>query len=208
MDPVSHIRATSRTVETRDHDGRPARVVVASRAYDTTVDDLWDAITTAERIPRWFLPISGELRLGGRYQLQGNAGGTVTACEPPTHLGLTWEMGGQVSWVIVRLSPEGTARTLLTLEHIAHVPEEMWDQYGPGAVGVGWDSGLLGLDQLYDANPVVTPVTAMTWLATEEGRAFLKGSSDAWCEAAIAAGDDPVAARAAADRTYTAYTGG
>lgn len=207
MDPASHIRATSRIVETRDHDGRPARVVIASRSYDTTIDDLWDAITTEERIPRWFLPISGELRLGGRYQLQGNAGGTVTACDPPTHLGLTWEMGGQISWVTVRLSPEGNERTLLRLEHIAHVPDELWDQYGPGAVGVGWDSGLLGLDQLYDPNPVVTPATAMTWLATDEGRAFLKGSSDAWGEASITSGTAPSAAREAADRTYAAYTG-
>lgn len=207
MDPLSHIRATSRTVETRDHDGRPARVIVASRAYDTTIDDLWDAITTAERIPRWFLPISGDLRLGGRYQFEGNAGGTITTCDAPTHLGVTWEMGGQVSWVTVRLSPESDERTLLTLEHIAHVPEEMWDQFGPGAVGVGWDSGLLGLDQLYDANPVVSPATAMTWLATDQGRAFLKESSEAWYEASVASGTEPTAARAAADRTYAAYTG-
>ncbi|MEP7384723.1 MAG: SRPBCC family protein [Gemmatimonadota bacterium] len=207
MDPASHIRATSRTVETRDHDGRPARVVIASRAYDTTIDDLWDALTTAERIPRWFLPITGELRLGGRYQLTGNAGGIISACEPPTHLGLTWEFGGQVSWVTVRLAPEGETRTQLTLEHIAHVPDEMWQQYGPGAVGVGWDSGLLGLDQLFSANPVVDPTTAITWLATPDGRAFLKGSSDGWCEASIASGTDASAARAAADRTYAAYTG-
>src|SRR5882724_8555264 len=29
----------------------------------------WDAMTNAERIPRWFLPISADLRLSGRYQL-------------------------------------------------------------------------------------------------------------------------------------------
>jgi hypothetical protein len=32
-------------------------------------------------------------------------------------------------------------------------------------------------------------------------------SSNAWCEAAVAAGDEPEAARAAADRTIAAYTG-
>ena len=31
-------------------------------------------------------PISGDLRLGGRYQLQGNAGGEILVCEPPQHL--------------------------------------------------------------------------------------------------------------------------
>jgi hypothetical protein len=29
------------------------------------------------------LPISGHLRLGGRYQLKGNSGGEITACDPP-----------------------------------------------------------------------------------------------------------------------------
>ena len=75
--------AESRRVENREHLGKPALVVVATRTYDTTVDDLWDAMTSAERIPRWFLPISGELRLGGRYQIQGNAGGNITRCDAP-----------------------------------------------------------------------------------------------------------------------------
>ena len=57
-----------------------------------------DAVTSAERIPRWFLPVSGRLELGGRYQLEGNAGGTIRRCERPSHLGLTWELGGDVSW--------------------------------------------------------------------------------------------------------------
>ena len=31
--------------------------------------DLWEALTSAERIPRWFAPVSGDLRLGGRFQV-------------------------------------------------------------------------------------------------------------------------------------------
>src|SRR5262245_17178864 len=129
-----------RRFENRQHEGRPARVVVAARAYDTDREDLWDALTSRERIPRCFLPIEGELELGGRYQLQGNAGGTITRCDPPRALDLTWEFGGGVSWVTVRLAPEGE-RTLLTLEHIVHVSDvdEHWARFGPGAVGVGWD---------------------------------------------------------------------
>ena len=45
---------------------------------------MWDACTDPERIGRWFLPVSGDLRLGGRYQLEGNAGGEILRCEPPT----------------------------------------------------------------------------------------------------------------------------
>ncbi len=31
------------------------------------------------------------------------------------------------------------------LEHIAHVEGDLWDRFGPGAVGVGWDLALMGL---------------------------------------------------------------
>ena len=61
-----------------DHDGKPARAVILARSYGTSVDDLWDAVTTGERIPRWFLSICGELKLGGRYQLPTQPGYSVT----------------------------------------------------------------------------------------------------------------------------------
>src|SRR6185295_15930565 len=130
--------------ENREHEGKRARVVVAARAYDTDTDDLWNALTSRERIPRWFLPIEGELRLGGRYQLQGNAGGTITRCDPPSALDLTWEFGGAASWVQVRLEPDGR-RTRFVLEHIAHrdgIGADHWKKFGPGAVGIGWDLAL------------------------------------------------------------------
>jgi uncharacterized protein YndB with AHSA1/START domain len=201
------IGAVTRELTTRDVDGTPARVVVATRTYDTTQDDLWDAITNAERIPRWFMPITGDLRLGGRFQLQGNAGGEILVCDRPEFLRVTWEYGGQVSWVEVRLTADARSGTELRLEHIAHVPKDFWDQFGAGAVGVGWDSALLGLDQLHATHASVRPEDAMTWLVSDEGREFVTRSSEAWCAASIAAGEDPGAARAAALRTRAAYTG-
>ena len=147
MDLGRVIGAVTRVVGDREYEGKPAKVVVAKRTYDTTPDDLWDALTNAERIPRWFLPVSGDLRLGGRYQLKGNAGGTITQCEPPKSLGVTWEFGGQTSWVNVRLTARAAERTELELEHIAHVPDDFWRQFGPGAVGVGWDLALMGLGE-------------------------------------------------------------
>src|SRR6202042_1500120 len=95
IDILRYIGAVTREVDTRDLDGRPARVAIVSCAYDTDIHDLWDAITNAQRIPRWFLPISGDLRLGGRYQLRGNAGGQITACEPPSRFAVTWEFADQ-----------------------------------------------------------------------------------------------------------------
>ena len=204
IDIASNIAAVDRRVENRDHEGRPARVVVAGRSFPAPVTDVWDAITNPERIPRWFLPISGDLRLGGRYQLEGNAEGEITACEPPHHLALTWEFGGEVTWVDVRLAEEPGGGTRLRLEHGAHADDERWAEFGPGAVGVGWDLGLLGLDQHLSTGG---SVEGGTWMSTPEGKAFMRGSSDGWGQASIAAGTQEDAALAAAGRTAAAYTG-
>ena len=52
IDVLRYIGAVTREVRNRDYDGRPARVVVATCAYDTTIDDVWDAITNAETLRR------------------------------------------------------------------------------------------------------------------------------------------------------------
>ena len=99
IDVTRLIGAVNRELETREFNGKPARALVASRVYDTTRDDLWDALTNIERLPRWFSPVTGDLRLGGRYQIEGNASGEITRCEPPRFLSVTWEFSGDVSWV-------------------------------------------------------------------------------------------------------------
>jgi hypothetical protein len=107
----------------------------------------------------------------------------------------------------VNLSEPAPERTLLRLEHVAHVPDDLWDQFGPGAVGVGWELALLGLDQHFATGATVDPQSAAAWLASEQGRELVRGSSAGWGEASIAAGTPPAAARAAAGRTTAFYTG-
>ena len=80
---LDKVGLVDRKLEEVERDGRKAKVVTASRTYATTPEDLWDAVTSLERIGRWFLPISGDLRVGGRYQFEGNDGGEVLSCEPP-----------------------------------------------------------------------------------------------------------------------------
>ncbi|MEM6703328.1 MAG: SRPBCC family protein [Acidobacteriota bacterium] len=206
LDLTRAIGAISRKLTIVDHEGRPAESIVASRHYDTPIDDLWDAMTHPERLPRWFLPVEGDLRVGGRFQLKGNAGGEILECEPPARLALTWEAGGNTSWVRVDLETQDGG-TLLTLEQLAHTPPEFWEQYGPGATGVGWDLTLFGLDEYFRDEPVVVPETAEAWALSEEGKNFSRQSSEAWGAASIAAGTDPEAARAATDNTTKFYTG-
>ena len=72
MIDVDHqISAVERVVGERVLEAGTARVMTASQVYDATVEELWDACTSAERIPRWFMPISGDLRVGGHYELEG-----------------------------------------------------------------------------------------------------------------------------------------
>jgi uncharacterized protein YndB with AHSA1/START domain len=208
IDVTHEISSVDRRVGDRTIEAGEARTVTISRVYDTSLDDLWDACTNGERITRWFLPISGDLREGGRYAFEGNASGTIERCERPHAVNATWEYGGQVSWVEVRLTAEADGRARFTLEHIARVDDEIWAQYGPGAVGVGWDGGVLGLSLHIasgGAGPDRDAVTA--WQASDEARRFNTLSSEAWGEASIAAGTDPGEARAAAQRTTDAYTG-
>ena len=206
FDIPGELGLVTRQVRAREHQGRPAHVVAASRDYETPIADLWDALTSAERIPRWFLPITGELRVGGRYQLQGNAGGTIETCTPPRHLAVSWEFGGEISWLELRLSEQGSERTRLELEHLVPVNDH-WQKFGPGAVGVGWDLALQGLGRHLASGQAVDPAQAMVWMASAEGKSLMQYSSEDWCRAAIASGTPANVAQAAAARTTSAYTG-
>lgn len=200
-----HLGPVERRVVSLERDGAPARAVIVSRTYETTIDGLWDAVTSNERLPRWFAPVEGDLQLGERYQVEGNAGGEIVQCEPPRMFSLTWEFGGDVSWVDVALSAESPKSARLTLTHTANL-SPYWEQYGPGATGVGWELGLLGL-ALYVANPETDKIDEEAFAASLEGKAFATGSSKKWGDAAVSAGEEPEKAHASAARTAAFYTG-
>ena len=195
IDVVKQIEAVQREVGPGTLAAGDARSVRLRRTYDAPIEDVWDALTDPERIGRWFLPISGEYRIGGRYQFEGNAGGEIVACERPHRLCATWVYGepsspSDVSEVELRLTSSSADSTTLELEHVAIVPEEFWTTYGPGAVGVGWEGGLLGLALHLSGGSVDDPIA---WQSSDEGRDFNTRSSQAWGEASTAAGEDPAA---------------
>lgn len=206
IDIAQQINAVQRQVGARVLEAGEARSVILSNIYDADIDDVWDAVTNPERIPRWFLPVTGDLRLHGRYQLEGNAGGTIQECDPPKGFAATWEYGDEVTWIEVRLSPEAGGRTRLQLEHIAHVDDERWAEFGPGATGVGWDLGFIGLTMHLSSGETVDPNEVAAWSASDDGKRFVTLSSERWRDANVAAGADEAVARAAADRTTAAYT--
>jgi len=210
MDYTNAFGAEFREVQDRTRDGQAVRVVVGTRLYATDRDDLWNALTDEERLPRWFLPVTGQLELGGRFQLEDNAAGSILQCDPPEALEVTWEFGGHVSWVHVRLAQD-EGGTRLTLEHLIpkdEASEKHWKQYGPGATGVGWDLGFLGLALHLDSGG--QPIDRSrndAWLASDDGKAFMRTSSELWREAHVKAGEDPEVAEALARRTAEFYAG-
>jgi uncharacterized protein YndB with AHSA1/START domain len=208
IDVEHQINAVARNLGRREIDAGQAHVVTVSQSYDTDPDDLWDAVTNIERIPRWFLPISGELKVGGRYQLEGQAGGTILTCTPPKNFTATWEFGGTVSWIDVSVGVDDSGHARFILEHIMQVADdEIWRQFGPGAVGMGWDSMLLGLALHLTTGESIDPSFGQQWMGTEDGRRFLTLSGEQWCRAGVTFGVEPSLARAMAQRCLAAYLG-
>jgi uncharacterized protein YndB with AHSA1/START domain len=203
---ADHFGATDRFLTTATRDGKQVRVLHAHRTFSAPIDDVWDALTSTERIYRWMLPIHGDLHPGGRFQFEGNAGGAVLACDAPRHVAITWEFGDSLSWVDVFLETvdEGT---LFRLEHSAPIEDltsPHYQQFGPGAVGIGWEMSLMGLAE-HLANPDI--VVREGDAASTDMSGFMRDSSAAWRDAAIAAGEDTAEATAAADRCLKAYVG-
>lgn len=186
-DIIDQINEVHRMVGTRTVPDGEARTILLRRTYDAAIEDVWDACTNPERIRRWFLPVTGDLKLGGHYQLEGNAGGEILRCEPPRLLKVSWLFGENpgFSEVEVRLTADGDKRTVFELEHIAIVPPDMWNQFGPGATGVGWDGALLGLGLHLQGGSIDN---FSEWEQSDEGRAFFTRSSHAWGEAYRASG--------------------
>ena len=130
---------------------------------------------------RWFLPLTGDLRPGGTFQLEGNAGGEIISCEPPRHLAVTF--GGESSLVDVRLSADGQ-QTLLILEH--SVPLSLaGSSAGALYVGPGWDGALLGVALYLDGQVAEDPVAAAS---SREAQQFSVESIEAWTAAVEATG--------------------
>jgi uncharacterized protein YndB with AHSA1/START domain len=191
-DLIDQVQLTTRAVGTDTLPAGEAWVVTLSRSYPADIEDVWDAITDPKRIERWFLPVTGDLRAGGNFQLEGQAGGEIRVCEPPRRLLLTWIMGEPPSPedsslvdVVLDPDPDGDG-TRLTLTHSAVVPPDMWDTFGPGAVGVGWDSIVLGI-ALHLAGEEFDPAEVEQ---SPEMRAYMTGSSESWGAAYLASGAD------------------
>jgi uncharacterized protein YndB with AHSA1/START domain len=184
IDIVNELNAIHREVGTPPGAGEETVGVLLRRSYPAPVTDVWDAVTDPDRMKRWFLPVSGELRVGGRFQLEGNAGGEILRCEPPRLLRVTF--GAETSVVELRLSPNGLNREDTVLELVHTVPLKMAGS-GAGAlyVGPGWDGALMGLGLFLRGEVIDDPVAAANSLEVQQ---FSRQSIDAWAAATATSG--------------------
>ena len=193
IDIASQIAAIHREVGRKPLADGEGISLVLRRIYGAPIDDVWSALTEPDRIKRWFFPVSGDLRAGGIFQLEGNAGGEILRCEPPQLLTVTF--GGETSVVQVRLSSDGEDATVLDFEHT--VPIEMAGS-GAGAlyVGPGWDGGLLALDLYLGGEISEDPIAAAN---SPEAQEFSRQSVMTWASVVAAsdtATDDEISAAA------------
>jgi uncharacterized protein YndB with AHSA1/START domain len=138
--PKAHILGTLRSAEA-------AGVVRIEDRYDTTIDDLWEALTDPRRLARWYGQVDGNMRPGGEFRTYIEAAdiestGRVEVCEPPRRLRLTtretedsYQRGQGVpphdAVIEATLTQDGEG-TILVIE-IAGMPLDMIAFYG-----VGW----------------------------------------------------------------------
>jgi len=198
VDMVEELAAIHRNV-VRD-DGSGTVTVSLTRAYGADAEDVWDALTNPERLPRWFYPVSGDLEVGGSFQFEGNAGGEIRRCDRPTWLQVTF--GGPESVLDVRLAQTGDGTTV----ELTHTVPLAMAGSGAGAlfVGPGWDSALLGLGIHLRGLSRGDPLEAAT---SPEVIEFNRGSISRWTEAVGSSGtatvEEIAGAREAAVAQYT-----
>jgi uncharacterized protein YndB with AHSA1/START domain len=123
-----------------------AGVVRVENRYDTTIEDLWEALTDPGRLARWYGEVEGDLRQGGEFRtytagddIEGT--GRVEACEPPRRLSVTtreteesYQRGQGVppydQAIEVTLTPEA-GHTMLVIE-VRGMPLDKIAYYGAG----------------------------------------------------------------------------
>ncbi|WP_337824801.1 SRPBCC family protein [Amycolatopsis sp. A1MSW2902] len=211
-DVLDELAAARRAMGTATLPAGDAYTIELRRDYDASVDEVWNAITDPERLGRWLKPVTGDLRLGGSFELDVGEHGEILACDPPQRLRVSWlfEPGADewpgTSEVEVRLSPGTAGGTEFELVHAAAVGEPMFPTYGPGAGGVGWDLHLLSLSRFLADGETLDHDEFRT---LSGGREFARRSAAAWGEAHLAAGGDPdrVAAAVAATTAFYAPEG-
>lgn len=111
-------------------------VVRVEDRIDTTIDDLWSALSDPHRLSGWLGEIEGDLRPGGTFRAhltsQWEGTGRIDVCEPPRWLRVVTKHMRQIDEHPIEaiLTPDGDGSILVIEERgmpVDHLPD-----YGAG----------------------------------------------------------------------------
>ncbi|WP_298179241.1 SRPBCC domain-containing protein [Saccharomonospora sp.] len=176
MDIADRLTATYREVRTSGSSDTADCALVLRRRFPRPVDTVWRAITEPDLIRAWFAPVTGHLRVGEAFEVEGHAEGTVLECVPPHLFTVTWD---DETNVVVRLASDEQGDTVLELVHTG-LPSDGAVRRGPM-----WDVIVASLDRFVSGD---TADDLTTWRASAEVQVFAQHSVSAWVTATEASG--------------------
>lgn len=112
-----------------------AGVVHVENVYNTTIDDLWSAITDPTRLARWLVAVEGQLAVGGEFTATFTSGwegvGRVDVCRAPHQLQVTtWSDNDAPGVIDARLVEESGGTRLIIEEN--GLPLDTYYYHGSG----------------------------------------------------------------------------
>ncbi len=126
--------------------------------YPTTPHDLWEAVTTPDRLARWMTEYRGDLRVGGSWEAIASDGsvwgvGEVTSCDPPRGFETVWHAREEQPTVLRVELEQVDGGTRLRLRH-----EDVQSIY----YGAGWHVYLEQLGR-HVVDPLPTHADEAAW---------------------------------------------
>lgn len=179
---------THREIVRRQIPAGDARAAVIRRHYDAPIEEVWAACTEPDRLNRIFLTVTGDLRAGGTFQFEGNAGGEILRCEPPRLLTVSWAYADRpVDQVELRLEPGADGGTWLTFVHAS--TENVFSndpETGNWGVGPAWELSLDALEKYLRGELPDAPATE--WFTFDDAvMEQIQQRSDIWAALVAAA---------------------
>lgn len=122
------------------------RAVRFTRRYPVPAAELWTALTSPERLARWFAQVDGDLSVGGEVTVTFD-GGTVTPmvirrCDAPRELEVAWTFPAEPDSVLLVQVADADGGSELVLDHRL-LPHDQAIGYG-----AGWHTYLDRLDDV------------------------------------------------------------
>lgn len=151
--------------------------LVLRRRFPAPPATVWAALTDADRLARWFAPVTGDLRADGTFDVADQVAGTVLECAAPHLFTVTW--GGDNVVVTVRMAPDDQGDTVVELVHTG-IERDGAVRHGPG-----WDVAIAGLERFLADDVKPEPAA---WRASTEVQTFAQHSVSAWVKATEVSG--------------------